>query len=265
MDDQVKLTVEIKNQKPIELVDLAKSMLGIGAEYRAFIARDLPELEASQVSLYVKEVRTGSVITELAALAPFALPIIEQADSVIMYGQYLAKCFKWLLGDGGRPQEFVEKSTLQNLNDIVEPVAKDHASQINLQGTTVNGDLNLVVNMNSTEANAIQNAIRKELQASKETVTGTHYNVVMYWAQARNQADSRSGDRARIESIYKGHVKTVFANDSLKAKMLYEPAHPFKKAFVVDVAVETVGGKPVLYNVLCLHDTIDIDEAAPTN
>lgn len=260
MDDKMKLVIEIKNQQPIELIDLAQSMLGIGAEYRDYLSKHASHISADEARLYVKEVRTGSVITELVALAPFALPLIEHADSVLEYGKYIVTALSWLIGRGERPAEALEKSTLTNLNTILEPIAKDRASQFNLSGITVNGNVTLHFAINSTEANAAQNSIRRELETMKEPVTGIHSKVVMYWMQARNQPNSKSGDRARIESVHKGDVKVVFADDGLKAKMLYDPPHPFKKAFVVDVAVETIEDKPVLYRVLELHDSFDRDD-----
>ena len=131
---------------------------------------------------------------------------------------------------------------------------------VKLKNIDIQGDLVINFNLNSTQANAVQNGIRRTLESMKEPVTGIHEQVVMYWAQARNQPDSsKAGDRARIESIHQGDIKVRFANDSLKAKMLYDEPYPFKKAFIVDVAVETVNNKPVLYKVLELHDVIDKD------
>jgi hypothetical protein len=81
----------------------------------------------------------------------------------------------------------------------------------------------------------------------------------MYWAQARNSPDSKNGDKARIESIYKGDVKVVFDNESLKSKLLLEAPFPFSLAYIVDVDVETIDGRPALYKVLALHGTISRD------
>lgn len=257
MDDKMKLTIEIQNNQPVALLDLAQSMLSTAGEYRSYVAKHAPDVDPTGAQLYVKEVRSGSVITELVAMAPYALPLIENADSVLEYGKYLVEALSWLMGGGERPDENFDKKSLQNFSTIIEPVARDRGSMMIFSGTTINGDLNFTFNIDSTGANAIQNSARKEMELQKEPVTGIHNQVLMYWAQARNQPNSKSGDRARIESIYRGDVKVRFANDDLKMKMLYEPDHPFEKAFVVDVAVETIDEKPMLYRVLELHETID--------
>ncbi len=79
----------------------------------------------------------------------------------------------------------------------------------------------------------------------------------MYWWQARNDIAGHAGDKAKIESIYDGPVKTTFQDDNIKAAMLLDEPHPFKKAFVVDVVVETIEGKPMLYKVTRLHEAFE--------
>lgn len=258
MDDKIKLTIEIKNKHPVELTDLAQSMMAMGDEYRRFLAKHDTCLDADDVKLYIKEIRSGSIITELIALAPYALPFVEHADTVVEFAKHLKNVYEWFIGKSEQPPpKDIEKSTLQNLSQIIEPTAKDHASQMNFGAINVQGDVVVNLHISATEANAAQNAIRREIEARKEPVTGIHRDVVMYWAQARNQPDSKSGDRARIESIYSGDVKVRFANDALKTEMLYDTPYPFNKNFIVDVAVETVEGRPALYKVLEIHDVFD--------
>lgn len=257
MNDAVKLTIEIKNRQPVELLDLAQSLNSLGEEYRRFLATGEQAGKPDEIKLYVKEIRTGSIITELVALAPYSLPFVEHADTVIEYAKHLKTLYDWFSGKSEEKPQAMEKATLQNLSEILEPVAKEHSSQINIGAVNIQGDVIVNMNLNSTEANAAQNGIRREIDAMKEPLTGVHEQVAMYWAQARNIPDNKAGDKARIESIYKGDVKVRFANDGLKATLLYEEPYPFKKVFIVDVAVETVNDKPVLYKVLNFHDAID--------
>lgn len=264
MGDEIKLTIEIQNKQPVELIDLAQVMLSTAAEYRSYISTHAIDVDPQNTRLYIKEVRSGSVITELVAMAPYALPLVEHADSILKYGKYVVAGLSWFMGRGEKPADEYGRKTLENLNTILEPIAKDRGSQLVLTGNTFNGDVSFVFNIDSPGANAAQNSIRKELDATKPPIVGIHSQVVMYWAQARNQPNSKSGDRARIESIYRGDVKILFANDGLKAKMLYDTPFPFTKAFLVDVAVETVDEKPILYKVTELYDVLDRGEFSST-
>lgn len=259
MEDEMKLTIEINNKRPVELTDLAKSMMSMADEYRHFLAEHDTHIEADEVKLYVKEIRSGSIIQELVAMAPYALPLVEHSKTIVEYAKHLKVFYDWFAGKSEEKPHAIEKTTLQNLSSIVEPIAKDHGSQMNFGAVNVQGDFVLNLNLTSTEANAAQNAIRREIEAMREPVTGTHEQVVMYWAQARNTTDNKAGDKARIESLYKGDVKVRFSSDGLKAKMLYDEPYPFKKAYIVDVSVETVEERPVLYKVLNLHEAIERD------
>jgi hypothetical protein len=105
----------------------------------------------------------------------------------------------------------------------------------------------------SNDANALQNKLRKKIETLKEPVTGLKEKVVLYWYQARNDPKSQAGDRAIIESISKGPVRTV-VNENTKSEMLSGPENPFQLAYLVDVEVETINSKPSIYKVSNLHE-----------
>lgn len=257
MSNDMKLTIEIKNTEPVELMDLTHSLSSLADEYKKFLSRSESVMNTDNIKLYVKEIKTGSIITELTALAPFALPFIEHAATIIKYAEYLKGMFEYLTGKTGKPQEIIEKQTFQNLTNIIEPVAKDKGSQFNIGAMTVNGDVTVNFGLSSLEANAAQNTARREIDRLKEPDTGMHSQVLMYLYQARNDVTSTTGDKAIIESIHAGPVKTVFANESIKSKVLADESNLFKKAFVVDAAVETIAGVPKLYRIAEIHDIFD--------
>jgi len=113
------------------------------------------------------------------------------------------------------------------------------------------------ITLNSLEANAAQNTAKREIELLHEPITGTKEKVLLYWYQARNDPRSQAGDRAIIESIYRGPVKAVFMNENVKAKMLLDTPNPFTHAYVVDVSVETVRDRPALYRILNVHEVIE--------
>lgn len=164
--------------------------------------------------------------------------------------------YEWLLGKASE-KPAITKTSLENLSQIVEPVCKDNGAQLNMS-TTVNNYGTMIFAMNSEQTNAVQNRIRRELELLKEPVSGEHKHVVMYLYQARNDASSNAGDRAIIESISKASVKTEFADDDMKFSVLHPTGgNPFEYAYVVDVDVETVHDRPVLYKVKAIHQSIE--------
>ncbi len=257
MADDMKMIIKIENKKPIELLDLANSMLSLSCEYNRYIERGENNVQTENVRLYVKEIRSGSIITELVSLAPYTLPLIEYSTSIIEFAGYLKTAFDWFISPNSIIPPVTDKKSLQSLVEILEPVAKDNGSQFNIGAFNVQGDLTINITYDSVQANAAQNGIKRYVDTLKEPVSGLHEQVVMYWVQARNHNDKKAGDKARIESIYIGDVKVKFKDDQLKVKMLFEEPFPFQKAFIIDVIVETIDEKPVLYKVIELHDVMD--------
>ena len=256
MNGIAKLTIEIKNSRPVELLELAQSFQSFADEYkRHLLKKEEPQI-ADDIKLYIKEIKSGSIITDLVALSTMSLPFVENTNSIIDFAGYLKNAYDFLTGKTDK-KPMLEKANYENLSRILEPIAKDNASQINCS-TVINGNVILTLNIDSTAANAAQNMATREIIALKEPTTGFKEKVLLYWYQARNDPKSTTGDKAIIESIHKWPVKAMFANAGIKAKMLLDAENPFIHAFVVDVAVETINDKPAFYKIIDVHEKIDL-------
>jgi hypothetical protein len=254
------LRVRIRNKQRVELEALSAAFMALADEYENFLEVNMETAVAEDVRLYVSRIRGGSILTDLMALAPLALPFIENTNSIVTFAGHLKTAFDGLLGKAKTPTH-LPKRTLENITTFVEPIARDNASQLNVQ-TVIEGGVHYNITVNSLQANAIQNAVRRELAGSKEIASGRHEKVLMYLHQARNDPKSTVGDRAIIETLTDVPVKIVFASEQLKAEVIHGSENPFRKAFVVDVEVGTVNGRPALYKIVAVHDTVDRPDAA---
>ncbi|MGH8525309.1 MAG: hypothetical protein ACREXY_14230, partial [Gammaproteobacteria bacterium] len=180
----MKLEIELKNKRPVELVDFSLSMVALGAEYRRFSA----EIADGESHLYIRGLRDGSIIAELIPAAIYVsslLPEITQhAKKVLEFAKFLKDARDFLLGHGKKP-DGMEKKSLQNISQFLEPVAKDGGSQINISAMHINGDIHMHYSVTSVEAGAIQNAVSRSLSLEKPSITGLHQGVGLYWTQAR--------------------------------------------------------------------------------
>jgi hypothetical protein len=249
---QGEVTLEIKNTQPIELLDLTTSLAALGNEYLRHLEYEHHDASASEVRLYVNEVKSGSVIATLMAASPQMIEIGTHALSVISFAEKLKKAYDFLTGLNKAKPKDLDKKSLQNLASIVEPIAKDSGSQLNIG---VNNG-NVFLSITSTDANAAQNAVNRLLRDDGAASTRRHDKVVLYWYQARAEATTTTGDKGVIESISEAPVKVVCVTDRLKRQMVLDVENPFREAYIVDVSVETINGKPVVYRVLELHEKI---------
>lgn len=264
--DEAILTYVFNNTRPIELLDLTSSLLAIGEQYRGFIRRQGESLADDEYRLYVREVRTGSIIVDLVSQAAQPQILGPLAPFLVQFTTELGDWFEFFKGvkDAKDIKELLfgkSKQDLQQLSEIIEPAAKDPGSRIEI--TAAQGAVILVNStITSTEANAGQNVLRRHLEHIAPPVTGIHRDQVLYWYQMRSDHAAKPGDKAVIERIWKQPVKVRITSDDIKRTMLDDIETPFRKFYVVDVDVTEFQGRPVLYKILEVKDAFDRDESA---
>lgn len=244
---------EIKNKQPIELIDLTNSLLALGNEYQRFISRRHPEAEASDVKLYINEVRSGSVIALLTAMSPQLIDGFNYVNTVVDFATFLKSAFELLRSGNADKKAELSPATLSNLAQIIEPVAKDSGAQLNIGTLNVSGG-NVYLTVPSKEADMIQSQIALIDKERRAKTHGLHEKVLLHWYQARKDTNNKFGDKAIIEAISPNPVKVICANDELKARMVLSEKNPFNEAFIVDVVADTLNEKIVLYKIVEMHE-----------
>lgn len=261
LDFSSKLEVTINNERPVQLVDLTMALLGVGQQYQRFIEAETNEQHQIGSELFIKEVRSGSIIVELIAQVAPVVPLLWVGGSLKEWLEYAKSTVEWLTGKLNDPPKEFTKQDLKQWNNILEPVAKDHGSQMNFS-VSDGGVVNQYF-INSVQANAAQNMITRELEKLEEPDDHVERKRVMTWHQTRFVENAPTGDRAVIESISKSPVKVLFENNAVKNAMLHgdsrfgKPWHEL--AYIVDVKVQTINGVPKAYTVLDFHDEDTFD------
>ena len=242
------LEVVIKNTKPVVLTDLTLSLLAISQQFEEFVESALPPDAHVSSELLIKEVRNGSIVFELMAHAIPVAPLLWNGGSILEWSKVAKDMMLFALGKAKNPPKELSKNDLKQWDNILEPVAKDSGSQMNLM---VRDHANVVVNqviINSADANAAQNNIRRLINEYDEPVDVTHKKRVMTWYQAKFDPESQTGNRVKIESISKKPMRVLFDNNSIREAMYAQGSEfgvPWHKlAYVVDVQIQTVNEQP---------------------
>lgn len=263
LDFSKKLEVKINNKKPVILTDLTISLLAISQQYQKFIETQTNESYKAGTELYIKEVKSGSIIVELVTQTLPVLPLLWNGGSLVEWASQLGQTFMWLLGERNSAPQDYSKQDLKQLHSIIDPIAKDSGSQLNI---TVSDQAQVNIyqyTLNSEQANAAQNKINKEMALLDTPDDNIHSKRVMYWKQAKFDDDSKAGDKAVIESITKTPVKVIFENNAVKTAMLTGDTRfkkPWQKlAYIVDVKVQTIQDVPKLYTIINFHDNETFD------
>lgn len=257
----VRLVIKIENKRPIELLDLTKSLVSIATQFDSYVDKNADSKENREAKLYVKEIKSGSVILELIELATVGMiPFIENTNTILGFVEYCKKAVNFFLKNEGEKPE-LKPTDYRDFSTILNPISKDNGSQFNLS-TTINGNVELHLNLSSTDTNALQNIFKKELEQLKipEQLDDIKPSVLMIWFQARNDLKSTIGNKGVIEEISKKPLNITFETDEIKEKMLHSDINPFNTVFVVDVKIQTIQDKPIAYKIVKLHAFFDINE-----
>jgi hypothetical protein len=265
IDLNKKLEIKINNGKPVSLKDLSLSLLSFNHQFHKFVESETNRETDIGSELLIKEVRKGSIVIELVSQAAPILPLLWDGGTLSQWSTVVQGICNWLLGKIDKPPRNVSKQDLQEWNKFVEPVAKDHGSQMNIivsdGGTVINN-----FTINSTEANAIQNEVSRKIEQLDSPEDHIHRRKVMYWYQAKFDPQSETGNRAIIDDLSKKGMKVIFENNAVKDAMLHPPIHFQKQwhelAYVVDVEVETVRDVPKMYKVLQYYPEYTFDPDA---
>jgi len=253
---EAKLTICIENKRPIELIDFTEAFESLGSQYYKFLSESQSFKLTSDTKLYIKEVRSGSVITVLSDLTPYVLPFVENSNSVIEFTKFLKKGFDYFLGKSDdKPKEFDLKDC-SNFNNIIRPIAKDNGSNAIFTGDVNIQNVTIEMKYDSIEANAIQNGIEKEKKSLKESQKNTHSNVLFYWDSAKYDDKSKSVDRGFVDSISQSSMRVTFDDINIKKQMLDTKDNPFHFLFLVDIEVLTVQNIPAIYKIVSLNEAL---------
>ncbi|MCP3927277.1 MAG: hypothetical protein GY714_32360 [Desulfobacterales bacterium] len=200
------MRIELKNSEPVELVKYTNSLLCLADEYKDFLLKEEGAASANESKLYIQKVKSGSIIADLFSLSPGAIPAISDLNNIIAFSHHLKAFVGCLLNNKGTDK--FDKKNFENISGFVEPVAEDNSSQINIYNK-FEGNVNLVLNIDSKEANNIQNRSRKLIENMQVPMQGNHSKVVLYWFQTRNDVTSQAGYQGIVEQITNNPVKTI--------------------------------------------------------
>ncbi|MBU3627997.1 hypothetical protein [Polynucleobacter sp. AP-Reno-20A-A9] len=265
LDFSKRLEIRINNEQPVMLADLTVALLGVSQQFEKFIENEVGKGDEIGSGLFVKEVRSGSIVVELVAQSLPLVSLLWSSGSLGEWLNYSKSVIDWLSGKASIAPKNITKQDLRQWNDILEPVAKDQGSQMVL---SVSGDNNKIqqIFVSSSEANAVQNRIRREIELMDEPDNSVHRKCVMTWYQAKFDNSSDTGNKAIIEAISDSPIKVIFENNAVKRAMMAgsekfsKPWHEL--AYIVDVKVQTIKGQPKVYTIMNYYDEDTFDPEA---
>ncbi len=250
------ITFKLENSKPVDLLDLTSSLAAFGQAYSDYVARAGYDIEPGNVRLFIREIRTGSVIATLVSMADQASWVLSHFDAAAGFVSQFDQILHYFLLLPPIPhEEAPTKRDAAQAIAVMEPVAKDGGANLFLN---VSGDVHIHHHYDSLKANAIQNSARRFIGETVPT-NEVHQDQILSLFQVRGDVSAKVGDRGIIESISPRPVKLIFASENVKRQIVDQPDNPFQKLFLVDVEAKATEGKVRLYRIFAVKDVLDRD------
>lgn len=256
---ETKLQVYIKYSNKIELAHYINSL---SSEYYEYIRQSNNHLQPEDIRLYVSEIKTGSIITDLIAYSPTLLAFAENANSIIDFARNLYDNINILRTKSPKQiadENILKQNSLSNIQGLVEPILNDPKGEITLSGITIGNNSTVSIHINSNDANRLYNTAQEVKDFKPTPKINFREKVLLIFTQTNASPKNTNNDKGIIESISKNKVNIRFDNDELKKTMLFDK-HPYGVVFVVDIEIQTINDKPFIYKVLKIHECLEMDD-----
>lgn len=260
------IVVIIENSDPIDLLDFTSSLTGLAREHEARIRAERPGVELDETRLLIVEIRKGSIILEmLPALAPI-ISSMEYANTAINFVKHLTHLTEPLRQPGGRLDD-PTTAQLKNLNETVQAIVRDSEGKLTVQARHKNGKVLQELIIEREDAKVIEANVTEQRREIDQAKSVPYPRVLMRLHQSSVEdlrVGKRTSEKGIVERVDLVPRTLIYASDlagqRIKEEIMKPDGNPFQKGFVIDLDVETVGGKPRVYRVLEVYDIIDLDD-----
>jgi len=255
----------------IELGDFVSAFTALASEFDRY-AREESREGGPAASLYVSEVRQGSIQAILIPMLPLLPQIANTMSQVLAVEDFVGRYGRRLLGlsQRQRPPEDVSKAMLEDFGEQVAAIANNPGSTLELAAIEIeNGDhkVRSAFKFDTTQSRTIEETVAVAKRELEHRERADHERVLMVFTRSdvgMAQVGKSTGERVKVEAISDRPLPLIYASAMAEERIKYEiteaAENVYKKGFVVDVNLESRGGKPAAYRVTAVHQVIDLDE-----
>jgi hypothetical protein len=285
-DSGDRLVVKFDPGGPVELTGLTESFAGLARMYERHYRS--PEATDTVPKLYITRLESGSIIAEIAPYATMLGAIVTTMDSGMVISDFTRRLYSGIkaFSDPGAstPELSPTRDDATDLQAFVRPLAGKRGAQLSIKHakyerrdskshTVVEYDFDeteinrATVNIDQALAGVPQSLLLEdhieelEEAPSAGSILG---EVMLFFEQASRRpgkVKGRTGDRGIVPDVSPKSLPVYFRKSiqDLKDLMVKGEINPLTNyAFVVDVHVQRVNGKPRAYIVTDVHRVIPV-------
>jgi len=266
------LTLKLDTAEPIELGDFVGAFTSIANEFERYVAEAYPGAQAAP-TVYVKEVRSGCIEADIiTGLAVTAATTLQHLDQILVLEDFVKRWGSRLTALITNRVSAGELESTAQLNDFLratQSIASDPVASHRIEAAVFEDKQRKVraaFKFTAVEARSAQQNIEDRKRLLAAPTSTPHQRVLMRYTRTDVHdaaLNKKSAERVVIPDISEKDMPVMYASDlaeqEIRAQIREADENAYKRGFVVDVAVQTVGEKMVAYAVTALHSVIDLD------
>jgi hypothetical protein len=265
------LSLRLDTKEPMELGAFVGAFTSLANEFERYIKRSYPDVSVEEAELFVRKVRRGSVIVELLPWVAVAAPFISDMEKALVVDKFVriwAARFQALFTRKEHKETPNTRAELKDWSDAVAAIARDPDGSATLEAAVFQDGkkkIKAAFKFNTHQARAAQKVIEVRQRQLERKEHADHSRVLMRFTRSDIgdvNVGKPSGERIVIEDISDKPLALIYASeiaeDRIKHEIREADENAFKKGFVVDVNVRSIGGRPVAYAVTNVHQIIDL-------
>lgn len=252
------LNIHIKNNKPVDINNLARSLNGLANLYKSYVEDNDYNLDI-EPKLYVKEIKEGSIDIYLLGQA---ITLLDSVKPTVDFANHLFELLEIFKGSKDGTGKKITKKDCDSIIEFTDVTARDVDAKVEVSVKDNAGAIynNCSFVYTTTEANAAQNGAKNKIDSFLAKKPTEYSRVAMYWADA-NFISSKSHGKIIIEEIDEKSKGVLFLNDEDRKKCTSShvdyPQVPWQKLlYIVDVKGLYVNNKLQGYEIIKVYNEV---------
>jgi hypothetical protein len=268
----IRLTLDVP--EAVELGDFVGTFTALASEFERYVQAQDPKA-AGQATLFVREVRQGSIIADLVPWVSMLSGVVEAMDKVMVVEDFVRR-YGERIGIFRRPAPLVPPETrsgeLRDFAEQVAAIANNPGSSLEIAAIEIeDGDhkVKSAFRFKTSEAREVTDRLEAYRQQIEQRTDEPIQRVLMHFTRTdvgTPAVGQNTGERVKIEALSDRSLPLVYASELAEQRIKHEITEAednvYKKGFMVDVVVETRNGRPAAYKVVTVHQVIDLGEQA---
>lgn len=278
MQHKSELYIRFDFDGPLLLSDAIASLQSIESQVNSLIASESTTDQENRPRATISEIKSGSLEYVIGVVVPFFGQIYTIADQTIKFyeiAEKIRKAIKTFSGDS-KAEIAPTEQNVALFKDFLKPIIGKKNTSLKVRAarfSSKDGDKETKIEyiFEEAELSRAANNLLSERPAlltieSPDEPKGQSYirEALFVWDQAnrkRGKAKGKTGDRGIIEKVSAKSLPVYFPeiSQTIKQTMVHGQSNPFKKGFIIDAHIQTVGNEPKLIVIDNLHQVIDLD------